>query len=332
MSSTADQYRIIAAGAGWLDRIDRGRLRFDGRDATSFLQALLTNDVQALTKGQGVYAAYLTPQGRMVADLRVHHCGEHLVAQVAAAQAASLAQRFDQLIFSEDVRVADVSGSVAQLAVIGAHAAGIIAEVFALDAAQLGQLAPLGHLSWGDVAVARADDVDLPAFDVFLPPAARDAAVDRFQELGAAPVSIDFFDALRIDAGRPAYGVDMTEDTIPLEAGLLERAISTSKGCYVGQEIIIRVLHRGGGRVAKRLVKLVVESDGAGPPAAGTHLLHDLYEGREVGRITSAARSPRTGAIVALGYVHRDHAALATRLGVPADAGGGVAEITGFAG
>ena len=110
-------------------------------------------------------------------------------------------------------------------------------------------------------------------------------------------------EGLRIEAGRPSFGIDMDEETIPLEAGLLERAISTTKGCYVGQEIIIRILHRGGGRVAKRLARLAFDPEVADPPARGTA----IFDGeREVGRITSAAMSPTTGHVIALGYVHRD--------------------------
>src|SRR5580765_6735198 len=102
MSRLADQYRIIASGAGWFDRRARGRLRFEGRDMLSFLQALVTNDVQALHPGEGVYAAYLTSQGRMLTDLKIHHCGEYLLAEVQEGLAPGLAERFDRLIFTED--------------------------------------------------------------------------------------------------------------------------------------------------------------------------------------------------------------------------------------
>jgi folate-binding protein YgfZ len=332
MSRLADQYRIIASGAGWIDRRGRGRLRFEGRDASSFLQALVTNDVEALHAGGGVYAAYLTPQGRMLTDLRIHHRGDHLLAEVEPGLAAGLAERFDRLIFTEDVRVSDVSNGVAQIGMLGENTAALLAHAFALepiDPDTLTTLPVLGHIEMAGAAIARTDDVGLPAFDVFVKSDAYDAAIQRLEEMGAVPASQELVEALRIEAGRPAFGVDMTEETIPLEAGLLDRAISTTKGCYVGQEIIIRVLHRGGGRVAKRLVKLRFDLGLDAPPAAGALLFHDT---REVGRVTSAAVSASHGGVIALGYVHRDQAESGVRVALGSDAGGHPAEIVGLAG
>jgi folate-binding protein YgfZ len=332
MSRLADQYRIIAAGAGWFDRRRRGRLRFDGRDAMRFLQALVTNDVEALHPGDGVYAAYLTAQGRMLTDLKIHRFEEHLLVEVEAGLAAGLAERFDRLVFSEDVRVSDVSAGLAQIGVVGENSAALLAHAFSLeplDPETLTALPVLGHVETAGAVMARSDDVALPAFEVFVKGEAYEDAIQRLEEMGAVPGATELFDALRIEAGRPAFGVDMTEDTIPLEAGLLERAISTTKGCYVGQEIIIRVLHRGGGRVAKRLVKLRFDPAADTPPAAGTLLFDDA---REVGRVTSAAVSPSQARVIALGYVHRDHAEPGMRVSLAPGAGGFLGEIVGLAG
>jgi folate-binding protein YgfZ len=331
MAATADQYRIISEGAGWRRRPDRGRLRVEGRDAIAFLQGLLTNDVRALNEGDGIYAAYLTPQGRMITDLRVHHCGEYLLAQVPGALAASLAERFDQSIFTEDVRVIDVSSTVAQLTIVGAAAAELAAPAFGdatRDSSSLASLRPLSHMQMGNVRIGRSDDVEEPAFDVFLDEGRVDTAIETLQSLGVHPCSAALWDALRISAGRPTYGVDMNDETIPLEAGLLDRAISTSKGCYVGQEIIIRVLHRGGGRVAKRLVKLRFDRGGA-VPAAGTPVFDAE---REVGRITSAAEAPQGDGIVALGYLPRERAEAGGVVSLSAEAGGHAGSIVGLAG
>jgi folate-binding protein YgfZ len=331
MNNLPSEYHIIAEAAGWIDRRAHGRLRFEGNDAASFLHALVTNDIESLGVGSGAYAALLTPQGRMVADLTIRRLADHLLVNVPPGQAARLAERFDQLVFSEDVRVSDVSDALAEFAVVGKQAAAALADVFTLSSIQAGELAALpalGHLRSHDAILSRSDAAGLPAFDVFVPSASFDSYVRRFGESGVSPVSQALVEALRIEAGRPAYGVDMTEETIPLEAGLQDRAISMTKGCYVGQEVIVRILHRGGGRVAKRLVRLAIHGV-ADVPATGTPL---LYENHDVGRITSASPSPHADDVIALGYVHRDQAEVGRKVEFDSPTGRHQAELVGIAG
>ena len=123
MERIANQYRIIAAGAGWIDRSARGRLKFAGKDARAFLQALVTNDLDAIAAGSGIDAAYLTPQGRMIAMLRILVSASDLLVEAAPGQAADLATRFDQLIFTEQVTVSDITDATAVLDVVGSDAA-----------------------------------------------------------------------------------------------------------------------------------------------------------------------------------------------------------------
>jgi folate-binding protein YgfZ len=152
----------------------------------------------------------------------------------------------------------------------------------------------------------------VPGYCIYVEAARREALVAAVQGSGAVPVSGEAIEAARIESGYPVFGIDMNEDTIPLEAGIESRAISFTKGCYVGQEIIIRVLHRGGGRVARRLVGLRAPD---GPPQHGDK----IFSGeREVGFVTSASESPRLGAI-ALGYVHRDFVAAGTTVEIDVD-------------
>jgi folate-binding protein YgfZ len=188
----------------------------------------------------------------------------------------------------------------------------------------------LGVVDAGSAFIARTDEGDGMVFDVFIPAADRDAILAKLAAAGIEPVSDAIAEVLRIEAGRPAFGRDMDGQTIPLEAGLLERAISLTKGCYVGQEVIVRVLHRGGGRVAKRLVKLTFDPTVETAPGPGTVLSID---GHDVGRITSAAWSPRLGRVVALGYVARESAEPGRRV-VASAAGGGDAraDVLGLAG
>jgi folate-binding protein YgfZ len=329
MERIANQYRIIAAGAGWIDRSARGRLRFAGKDARAFLQALVTNDLDGIAAGSGIDAAYLTPQGRMIAMLRILVSASDVLVEAAPGQAADLATRFDQLIFAEQATVSDITDATAVLGVVGSDAASVVARAIDVDREGVATLAILGHLASGDTFVVRVDDAPLPGYAIWAPIAKRQLLIERVADAGAIEIDPLLDDALRIDAGRPAFGIDMTEETIPLEAGLLERAISTTKGCYVGQEVIIRVLHRGAGRVARRLVRLTFDPAVTSPPRPDTPL---FVADKETGRITSAAWSPRSDRVVALGYVHRDAATLGARVVARTPEGDLAAEIAGFAG
>jgi tRNA-modifying protein YgfZ len=157
---------------------------------------------------------------------------------------------------------------------------------------------------------------------VFVPATHASRLQTRLAESGAAPVDRDVAETLRIETGRPLFGVDMDETTIPLEAGIEDRAISFTKGCYVGQEVIIRVLHRGHGRVAKKLVGLKLAER---VPAQGDAILAD---GKTAGVITSAAWSPAAGSAVALGYVQRDFAEPGTTLQVQQESAAIPATVT----
>lgn len=301
-----DQYRIIVAGAGYADRGDRGRIRLEGPDSLPFLQALLSNDVMGLAPGTGVYATYLTPQGRMLADLEVYNRGSSVLCSVAPGLAPALATRLDQSIFAEDTRVTDVSAEGSELSIVGGTAADVAAGALGLDRDRLAGLPELTQVDFDGGFVARSGDAELPSYRVFIESDGRDSLVAALDSRGAVAMSRELMEALRIAHGRGAWGSELTEETIPLEAGLLDRAISTTKGCYVGQEIIIRILHRGGGRVAKKLVRLISEGTGAAMPGPGAVLVGET--GSDVGRVTSVSPPLDGDGWIALAYLARDHA------------------------
>jgi folate-binding protein YgfZ len=302
MADLSEEYRNVSTGAGWRRDRARERLQIAGRDAGSFLHALVTADVLAVRSGGGVYAAYLTPLGRMICDLSLYRRDDSWLADLPPGLAAPLLARLDALIFTEDVRVADVSNSTGLVSVFGARAAEAVGRAFAVDAAPLVALPVRATVDLSDVMVARTDAAAVPTFDLVMPAGQVGAVTDRLNRAGAIEMGDETAEVFRLEAGRPAFGVDMDADTIPLEAGLLERAISLTKGCYVGQEVIIRVLHRGGGRVLKRLMRLEAErADGAIAPGSVI-----VAGDREVGRVTSAAWSPSRGRAIALGYIHRE--------------------------
>jgi folate-binding protein YgfZ len=278
------------------------QLAVAGKDRASFLQGLLTNDIQALEPGSGCYAAWLTPQGRMLTDLHVLESAGMALLDVPRSTAAATLARLEQFLFSEEVTLSSLEQSLQGVWIHGTHAPAVLRRVLE-GAGELEQWSNYHHqpTEFRDepVVVARIDQLEVPGFSVYLPPARADVLTESLIAAGAVAGSEEAIETARIEARYPLFGVDMTEETIPLEAGIEDRAISTSKGCYVGQEVIIRVLHRGHGRVAKKLVGLSID----GPkPEAGAK----IFAGeREAGRITSAAVSPGAGT-VALGYVHRD--------------------------
>jgi folate-binding protein YgfZ len=168
------------------------------------------------------------------------------------------------------------------------------------------------------VTVVRSDDYGVAGFEVFVSASEAGRLSDAVRAAGAKDVTADAVEVTRIEAGRPEFGVDMDEHTIPLEAGIESRAISHTKGCYVGQEVIIRVLHRGHGRVARRLVGLL-GTDADGSLARGMRI---EAERKAIGSITSAVVSPRLRRPIALGYVHRDFAEPGTVLQVSGESAG----------
>ena len=261
-----DGYKAVTANDGVVRRVDRGVLSVSGADRAAWLQGLLTNDVESLKEGDSQYAAYLTPQGRMITDMHVFARGDRMLLDVPLPLAAPLRDKLDALIFSEDAAVTDES-----------------AKLFV----------------W---TVIRKDDF-VTVVGETIP--------DEFASL--TEITMDTFEVIRIERGVPKFLADMNEDTIPLEAGIEDRAISFSKGCYVGQEVIVRVTHRGGGRVAKKLVQWIADASADIVPLAESRI---FSFDKDIGRVTSAAFSPNVNRVVGLGYVHRDFTAAGTEVAV----------------
>jgi folate-binding protein YgfZ len=323
MTLFTDAYQAARAHAGLFDRSSRGRLRVSGNDRTSFLHAILTNDVAALADGQGCHALYLTPQGRLIADLDVLNVGEALWLGVDGDLTAPLMQKLDQLIFAEQVTIEDVGPSMAQWHLCGPAAPAILTSLAGLhdeplSMARLSAMRELDHLSvrLGGHAgrLVRVDPTGLPGFDLYVDANRAAALHGLLVDAGAVDLPGEVVNALRVEAGIPRFHVDMDETTIPLEAGLERQAISFDKGCYVGQEVIVRVMHRGHGRVARKLVGLTFT--GTTVPAAGQQLVSG---DREIGRVTSSILSPALNRPIALGYVHRDFQEPGTTVEVAAE-------------
>jgi folate-binding protein YgfZ len=303
----ADEYRALHADALWMDRSGRdARLDVRGPDAAEWLQGLLTQDVRTLGPGQGTYAAYLTPQGRMIADLRLFHRGDRFLIEAVAGVRATLLSRLDQFVIMEDVTITDVSDTLGCLTVMGPAAGGVVAAMTGLAQDALEALPEHAQIALGTSGgfVAASRDHGVPAFDLVAPVVEIDPWRAQLQARGAQASEM-LIDTARIEAGRPRFGVDMHEDTIPLEAGIERRAISFDKGCYVGQEVVIRILHRGQGRVARRLVW--VEQAPADPTVAAWQPGEAVHLGEKaVGTVSSVCWSPSRGGWLGIAMLHRD--------------------------
>ena len=295
-------YRAFRTGSALVELPARGAIVVTGSDRLDFLQGLLTNDIAGLAHDEGCYAAYLTPLGRIIADMRVFHLGDEVLLDVHGDVKDQLVDRFGSLVFAEDVGIVDRTSAWNGVELHGPTALTTGAAVLGDGVAGFGPL-PVGRYlvhrgalatATGEVIVARIDELGMPGLRLWIP--RQDFAGRRGELLAAGAVESDHATAetIRIESGLPSFPEDMDTETIPLEAGIEGRAISLTKGCYVGQEVIIRVLHRGQGRVARKLVGLTL--DATGEDAAGS----------AVGRVTSATYSPLVGGDIALGYVPRE--------------------------
>lgn len=279
------QYRALHEGAGVIDRSRRGKLLVRGSDAAEYLQAQVTNDVEALAPGEGCYAALLNRKGHIEADLRVLRLSADCFWLDAEAIASDrLRKHLEMYKIGRDVEIADVSGDHALLSVIGPAAR---------ELAGTGPLAPEGaHRETGD---RRAVATDL-GVDLIVPSADADRVRAELRDAGVVEVSDEAAEIVRVESSRPRYGAEMSEATMPAEAGIAERAVSFTKGCYIGQEPVARLHYKGRPNRHLRGLRL------SAPAAAGDTIR--LGE-RELGRIATACLSPSLGPI-ALAIVRRE--------------------------
>ncbi|HEX8691923.1 MAG TPA: glycine cleavage T C-terminal barrel domain-containing protein [Longimicrobium sp.] len=304
------EYRAVREAAGVAERSDRARIRLWGKDPVRMIQGLVTNDLANSPPGQGVYAAMLTPKGRTIAELRAFRrelaSGVEVLLDLPREALEGVREHFRKFIPPMFARWADVSDALPAVGVHGPRARAIVSAVLGVEPPGEEDAHVEAELGGAPVLVAATRYVGgEEGFDLFVPAEAAAGAWTALVEAGARPVGLGAVETLRIEAGRPRYGADLTEEVIPTEAfeesGLLGRAISFTKGCYTGQEVIVRIAHRG--HVNKHLRGLLLGD--APAPAPGAKLFNP-ENGREVGWVTSAAVSPLLGQTVALGYVRRE--------------------------
>jgi folate-binding protein YgfZ len=289
ISSPVAELQTLAEGCGLLDRSERGKLALSGGEAKRFLQGQVSNDVESLQSGHGCYAALLTPKGKMLGDLRILDTGEELLLDTERVALQPLFNMIRRFRLGYDVELHKRTVERGLLSLIGPEAASV-ARVENLPRGEHRHLA-----TTIDAVGARVIRTDV-GVDVLCDSADTAALAAALEQAGAVPVSDSAAETLRIEHGRPRYGIDLDDTVIPQEAGLNHRAVSFTKGCYVGQETVARLYYRGKPNRQLRGLRC------AKAVAVGDEV---SFNGRPVGRVASTAISPRFGPI-ALALVRRE--------------------------
>jgi folate-binding protein YgfZ len=284
-------YRTITEACGLLDRSERGKLALTGQDAASFLQGQVTNDVEGLSAGTGCYAAFLTPKGKMLGDLRILDTGDELLLDTERAALQGLFNMIRRFSIGYDVELHKRTVERGLLSLIG-PGAGALAGASELPAFEHAH-ALVSVPGTGSHARAIRTDVGV---DLLCYAEDTERLRAALEDAGAVAVGEAAVECLRIERGRPRYGIDLDDSVIPEEAGLNERAVSFTKGCYVGQETVARLFYRGKPNRQLRGLRL------SAPACTGDEL---SFDGRAVGQLASIAESPRFGAI-GLALVRRE--------------------------
>jgi folate-binding protein YgfZ len=283
------EYRALTEGCGLIDRSERGKLALSGVDAKRFLAGQVTNDIEALQPGAGCYAAFLTHKGKMLGDLRVLDAGDELLLDTERVALQALFDMIRRYQIGYELELHKRTVQRGLLSLIGPHATRVA------HAQDLGVVehanAPI-EIEGIAAIVARTDT----GVDLICEADDTDELTTSLHERGAVPVSEQAAEIVRVEHGRPRYGVDLDDSTIPQEAGLNERAVSFTKGCYVGQETVARLYYKGRPNRLLRGLRLCE------PAPAGAELR--LGE-KTVGRLSSAVVSPALGPI-GLGLVRRE--------------------------
>jgi folate-binding protein YgfZ len=310
--AAAEYAAVREGGAGLSDLSARGRIEVSGSEAVQFLNGLITNDVKALEEGAWMRAAFPNVQGRLVAQARVLRLGpDRFLFDTEPATREPVLKTLERFTLAGDFRVKDLTDETALVTVQGARAAEVVRAALGADAAETarGRVHAASPGEGRELYVLRATHTAEDGFDLIVAAAGAASLWDALASAGASPVGSDALEVLRVEAGVARYGQDVDETNVVLEA-VPDDAVSFTKGCYVGQEIIARIHWRG--HVAKRLAGLAF--DGRAEVSRDDQVLN--ADGQTIGRLTSVTFSPALGRTVALGYVKYDYLAPGTEVSV----------------
>lgn len=302
------EHGALREAAGVLDFSFRGRICLLGNDRVRFLHGQITNDVKKLSAGEGCYAALTTAKGKMESDLNVFNLPDELLMDFEPGLTQKISQRLEKFIVADDVQIVDVAPHYGLLSVQGPKAMETVKVAGFTDAPQKEfSIAKISDGAWGDIYLAHHQRLlgGQSGFDIFVPNQTLSVVADKLiaaaKSAGGGPCGWTAFETARIEAGVPRFGADMDETNLPMECDVQGRLMSFNKGCYIGQEVLNRI--HAIGHVTKELRGLRLADDLKTLPQKEDKLFHN---GKEVGYITSAVKSPTLNASIALGYVRRE--------------------------
>jgi len=335
------EHAALRETAGVIDLSFRSRICLVGADRVRYLHGQVTNDVKKLRVGEGCYSAVTTAKGKMESDLTISALADELLLDFEPGLTEKVSQRLEKFIVADDVQIVDAAPHYGLLSVQGPKAEAVVraldlfAELSAkplssvkISDATLGEIYLMSHARldsnwWGEPSSSPdlsemgsrglSPHQKMIGFDLFVPSNSLGAVADKIiaaaNQVGGRACGWQAFETARIEAGIPRFGADMDETNIPLECGIERRAVTYSKGCYIGQEVINRI--HSVGHVNRELRGLRLADDLKALPQRGDKLFH---AGKEVGSVTSVVKSPALKASIALGYVRREANQIDTEL------------------
>jgi glycine cleavage system T protein len=306
------EHQSVRNQAGLIDQSHRGKLRLKGKDRIDFLHGMVTNDIKKLTPGTGLYAVFTNDKAKMLSDARIYCLPDALWVDLEPEVTDKIQKHLDKYILASDVTIENLTDAFGLLSLYGPSSHEIMTHMIGSEPSMKEHSTMTFSLDGVSSLAARNEITGEAGYDLYVP---IDRIVPIWKHLiqiggpyGLQPVGLEALDSLRIEAGIPRYGTDMDESNFPMEAGLEKRAISYTKGCYIGQETIARADAQG--RMNKRLMGLELTSKSA--PKTGQSILAPPdsmgIQGQVIGTITSAIASPTFGNLIAMGYLHRDFA------------------------
>lgn len=288
-------YEQLRESAAWIDMSNHGKIRATGEDRARLLNAMATNDVKSLDPGEGCYTFFLNAQGRILGDANVFNLGESLLVHTEPETRLKLQEHIDKYIIADDVTLSDETEQWATIGLEGPASAEKLKTVSANLPTR-----DFGVSLWNGGFIAKISATGAPGYRIFCPANEHPHLIETLKAAGVEEADSEAINVVRLEHGKPRYGNDITERYLAQETNQMH-AVSFSKGCYLGQEIVERVRSRA--QIHRVLTPVRIHSHTV--PAPGTKLKVD---GKDVAEITSAAFSPALNEVVALAYVRVEQA------------------------